>query len=184
MRQSRFRDHELVRVLAGLGVAVAVGGCGEPARSSERPSGSASAPAAQAPASGAAAQPTATPTTTPVPGDVPEAPLDGNRPGQIAAINVAAMVEGCFAARPDYRLCTHPRSAGHLELPPIVDRDPEPGEARVIADSARSYTVIARDADGTAWTIQRGADGVTSRACRSASADGCDDPSWAAPAGG
>lgn len=178
--------------LAACGVAVALGlgACGEDARSSER-AGDAREPAAESAAgSTPPAQATsAVPSTAPVPATTPtevdevEAPLDGRTPGQVAAIHVAAMVEGCFAARPDYRLCTRPQSAGHLKLPPIVDGPPEPGEAQVVAGSARSYTVVSRDADGTAWTIERGADGITSRACASSDPGGCDDPAWASPAG-
>lgn len=153
-----------------------VGGCGEEeVRSSERTTTQRGA-VASAPRS---TVPPSTP-STPAPADAPDAPQTGHTPGQVAAINVAAMVEGCFAARPDYRLCTRPQPAGHLSLPPIVDREPQPGEAQVIADSARSYTVLARDAGGT-WTIRRDASGVVTRACTGPGAAACDDSTWAPP---
>lgn len=159
-------------VVSVAALALSSAGCGEPASSASQPR----QPAPSTPA--AAQQPDvpveATPATaasTP-----PAEPLEGTNPAQISAINVAAMVEACFGARPDYRLCTNPTSAGHIQLPPIVDREPEPGEVQILAHSARSYTVISPDDGGTRWTVRRADDGTVVRGCEGAG-DACDDAS-------
>ena len=95
------------------------------------------------------------------------------------ARNLVSLVEACYTGKDDYRLCvTQADLGGNIGIPYGTN----PGQAEVSDSQLDSFTVIAvskakTGAANNTFTIDRAANGVTSRTCTGTSG-GCHSGSW------
>jgi type IV pilus assembly protein PilA len=95
------------------------------------------------------------------------------------ARNLVSLVEACYTGKDDYRQCASQANlGGNIGIP----YGTSPGQAEVSDSQRDSFTVIAVSKAKTGganntFTIDRAANGVTSRTC-SGSSGGCHSGSW------
>ena len=91
------------------------------------------------------------------------------------ARNVVSAVESCYAETQTFASCddgTDLSNAGS-KAPVTIASPPGDGQVGITADTADTYTIVAKSKSGNTFTIKKNADGTTSRSCATVSVGGC-----------
>jgi hypothetical protein len=99
------------------------------------------------------------------------APASGNANQQDAEAKAAARtlvtaVEACFVDQQDYSACKKPSGAS-------VTIGSGPGQVEVASAATATYSVVAHSKSGTAFKVEKGSDGSSSRSCDKPGDGGC-----------